>query len=268
MLSYAAQRVAGYGWVFGIHESLDQLGALFGPLVISLVLARRGSYRESFAVLALPALINLCFVGVARWLYPRPQELAAQTLAGTNKGLPSVFWVYVLGAGLIAAGFADYPLIAYHFSRAHIVLNEWIAAFYAVAMAVSGSGSLLFGRLFDRYGFRVLIGLTLLSAFFAPLVFLGNFWVALIGVAMWGLGMGAHESIIPAAVAPMVASTHRASAFGIFTAGYGAFWFAGSTAIGVLYGRSLWAAIVFCVLAQLAAIPLLRWVGQRVRYPA
>jgi MFS family permease len=91
--------------------------------------------------------------------------------------------------------------------------------FYAVAMAVSGTGSLVFGRLFDRYGFIVLVVLTLASALFAPLVFLGGFWLALVGAAVWGLGMGVHESIIPAAVSPMVAVRRRASAFGMFTAG-------------------------------------------------
>jgi MFS family permease len=95
------------------------------------------------------------------------------------------------------------------------VAVDWIAIFYSVAMAVSGSGSLLFGRLFDRFGFFVLIGLTLLSASFAPLVFLGGFWIALIGAAIWGLGIGLHESIIPAAVTPMVPIERRASAFGL-----------------------------------------------------
>jgi len=46
------------------------------------------------------------------------------------------------------------------------------------------------------------------------------------------LGMGAHESIIPAAVTPMVPNERRASAFGLFTAGYGLFWFLGSATIG------------------------------------
>ena len=60
-------------------------------------------------------------------------------------------------------------------------------------MAVSGTGSLVFGRLFDRYGFTVLVILTLISALFAPLVFLGGFWLALVGAAVWGLGMGVRE---------------------------------------------------------------------------
>src|SRR5205807_9797260 len=169
------------------------------------------------------------------------------------------------GAVLVAAGFADFPLIAYHFVRASSVPSIWIPVFYAVAMGVSGMGSLVFGRLFDRVGIAVLVPLTLLSALFAPLVFLGGFWAALIGVALWGLGIGVHESIIPAAVAVMVPPQRRASAYGLFTAGYGIFWFLGSALIGILYGVSLPALIAFSLVAELAAIPLFIVVRQQVR---
>jgi hypothetical protein len=64
--------------------------------------------------------------------------------------------------------------------------------------------------------------------------------------------LGVHESIIPAAVAPMVALERRASAFGLFTTGYGVCWFLGSAVIGILYDLSVPAAIAFCVVAELA----------------
>jgi MFS family permease len=155
-------------------------------------------------------------------------------------------------------GFADYPLIAYHFAKeAHVHMPQyWVPIAYAIAMAVSGMGSLVFGRLFDRFGIAVLIPLTLISALFAPLVFLGGFEVALVGAAIWGLGMGVHESIVPAAVAPMVPRQRRASAYGLFTAGYGLFWFLGSALIGMLYDWSLPATIAFCVVLELAALPI------------
>ncbi|MFD2031459.1 MFS transporter [Ancylobacter dichloromethanicus] len=148
MLSHAGKQVGGYGLVFGIHEAMDQFGAMFGPLLIAFILAHRGSYHEAFAVMLVPALINLAFVGLARWLYPRPQDLESSPPNVSGEGLPRIFWVYLGGAALVAAGFADYPLIAYHFGKTHVVPSDWIAIFYAVAMAVSGSGSLLFGRLF------------------------------------------------------------------------------------------------------------------------
>jgi predicted MFS family arabinose efflux permease len=262
MLSHAARQVGGYGLVFGIHEALDQFGAMFGPLLVAFILARNANYHEAFAVLLVPALINLIFVAIARWLYPRPQDLESSPREFSGERLPRLFWVYLAGAALVAAGFADYPLIAYHFGKSQSVPNEWIAIFYAVAMAVSGTGSLVFGRLFDRFGFSLLVALTIAASLFAPLVFLGNFWTALVGAAIWGIGIGVHESVIPAAVAPMVSSERRASAFGLFTAGYGISWFLGSAIIGILYDISLAATIVFCIVCQLAAVPIFVAVGR------
>ncbi|MGH7069511.1 MAG: MFS transporter, partial [Acetobacteraceae bacterium] len=157
MLSHAGQRVGRYGWVFGLHEAMDQLGAMVGPLVIAAVLAHHGSFHEAFAVLLVPALINWTFLGIARWRYPRPQDLEAAIPTIQGRGLPRTFWVYLAGAALVAAGLADYPVIAYHFTRTQVISREWVPIFYSIAMAVSGSGSLLFGRLFDRHGFTVLI---------------------------------------------------------------------------------------------------------------
>jgi predicted MFS family arabinose efflux permease len=122
-------------------------------------------------------------------------------------------------------------------------------------MGMSGLGSLVFGHLFDRAGLWILVPLTLISAASTPLVFLGSFWPAVMGAAIWGVGTGVHESIIPAAVATMVPSQRRPSAYGIFTAAYGIAWFVGSVIIGKLYGVSLSSLIGFSVTAQFMAIP-------------
>ena len=258
MLSQAGTQAGGIGWAFGLHEALDQAGAMIGPLVVAAVLALRHDYRLAFAILAIPALVSLSLLMVARLVFPRPQDFdTAPPEASGGGAFPRVFWLYLAAAALVAAGFADYPLIAYHFARARTVRPDLVPVFYAVAMGCSGAGSLLFGRLFDRRGIKLLIPLTVLSAAFAPLVFLGGFWGALLGAALWGLGMGVHESVIPAAVAPMVAADRRASAYGLFTAGYGVAWFAGSAAIGFLYDRSVAATVVFCVAAELLAVPFL-----------
>jgi predicted MFS family arabinose efflux permease len=263
MLSHAAKEM-GYGWGFGVHEALDQFGALFGPLLIALVIAASNhDYKIAFASLAVPAVMMLSLLAVARMLYPRPQDLEAGPAQVTTHGLPRVFWIYLAGAALVAAGFADFPIMAYHFQRSGTVHADLIPIFYAAAMAVSGTGSLLFGRLFDRYGIGLLVPLTLLAAAYAPLAFLGGFWASLIGVCLWGLGMGVHESIIPAAVAPMVSPDRRASAYGLFTGAYGIAWFVGSAAIGGLFGVSLGVVVTFALVAQLAAIPLILMVRGR-----
>jgi MFS family permease len=255
MLSHAAKEM-GYGWGFGLHEALDQAGALVGPLVVAAVLSVRGEYRTAFAVLLIPALLTLGLLGVARWLYPRPEEMETHLPDLEAKGLPRVFWVYLAGAALVAAGFADFSLMAYHFQKGAILPGTWIPIFYAVAMAASGAGSLVFGKVFDRVGLSILIPLTVIASWSAPLVFLGGFWAALVGSALWGLGMGVHESVVPAAVAGMVPAQRRASAYGIFTAGYGVAWFLGSAGMGILYDVSLPALIGFSVAMELAAVPI------------
>ena len=257
MLSHAAKEM-GYGWGFGLHEALDQFGAMFGPLAVAMVLAiSHGDYAIAFASLSVPAAIMLSLLAVARAQYPRPQDLEPISAPVSGEGLPRVFWWYLTGAALAGAGFADFPLIAYHFETSRTVTGTLIPLFYATAMAVSGAGSLLFGRLFDRVGIGILIPLTIVAAGFAPLVFLGGLWAGLIGVALWGLGMGVQESIIPAAVAPMVSPNRRASAYGLFTGVYGVAWFLGSVVIGALFYVSLNAVVAFCVVAELAALPLL-----------
>ena len=180
----------GFGWGFGVHEALDQFGALVGPLLVALILVHRGNYRLAFGTLLVPAIITITLLSVARFLYPRPEDLEAKRSNMQAAGLPRSFWIYLIASALVAAGFADFQLIAFHFQQASIVKTTWIPVFYSVAMAVSGVGSLVFGRLFDRFGIAVLIPLTVLSALFAPLVFLGGFWLALIGAALWGLRDG------------------------------------------------------------------------------
>jgi MFS family permease len=266
MLSHAAKQIGGYGWAFGLHEALDQFGALVGPLAVAGVLAvRHGGYRLAFAMLAVPAGIMLVILVVARLLYPRPEEMETDPPDVRTEGLPRVFWIYMGGAALVAVGFADFPLIAFHFAKTSTVSSSFVPIFYAVAMGVSGLGSLLFGRLFDRVGIGILVPLTVVSALFAPLAFLGGFWPALVGVSLWGVGMGVHESIVPAAVAPMVPVQRRASAYGLFTAGYGISWFLGSVAIGGLYTVSVRAVVAFSIAAELAAIPFFLRVRQKVR---
>jgi MFS family permease len=255
MLSHATAQM-GRGWGFGLHEALDQIGAMLGPLIVAGVLYFKRGYPMSFGVLLIPALLALSVLAVARLLYPHPRAFETGSIKLESKAFPKVFWIYLAAVALIAAGYVDFPLIAYHFKRVSIVSDDWIPIFYAIAMGVDALAALLFGRLFDRIGIPVLIIAALISALFAPLVFLGGFYFALLGMVLWGVGMGAQESIMRAAVAGMVSMDRRSSAYGVFYTGYGIFWFLGSALMGILYDISIPSLIVFSVVAQLASVPL------------
>jgi MFS family permease len=263
MLSHAAGAV-GRGRGFGFHEAMDQIGAVTGPLIVAAVLYYRGGYREGFAVLLLPAVLALVVIVMAARLYPHPQhlEVSAPTLETT--GFTRPYWLYVMAVGLLGAGFADFPLIAYHFGKTAVLSSDWIPLFYAVAMGVDAVAALVLGRLFDRLGMPVIVVTAVLSAFFAPLVFLGGFKLALLGMVLWGIGMGSLESIIKAALAGMVPRDRRATGFGLFNAGFGVFWLLGSALMGFLYDFSLGALVAFSITAQLLAIPFLLAVSRHV----
>jgi predicted MFS family arabinose efflux permease len=259
MISYAGKEI-GHGWVFGLNEALDQVGATVGPLIVALVLYLKGGYRYGFAVLLVSALLCLGTLVVARILYARPHELEGKsTPALSSKGFPKAYWLFVAGGAFIAAGFADFALIAFHFRKSAVVSQNVIPVFYAVAMGAGAIASLVFGRLLDRIGFPVLIFAFVLSALFAPFVFLGGASLALIGMTLWGVGMGAQDSLLKAVLTKEVSAGARSTAFGLFDTGFGIAWFLGSAAMGFLYDKSLTTLIVFSVISQLIALPIFLW---------
>jgi MFS family permease len=263
MLSHATGRL-GAGWAFGLHEALDQIGAVAGPLLLAAVLRGEAGYRTGFAILAVPAVAAVAVLLIARAQFPRPSDLEPAAPAMDSAGLPRAYWIYLGAVALVAAGYVDFPLAAYHFERSAVVSESWIPVFYAVAMAVDAVAALALGRLFDRAGLGSLAAVSVLPAFFAPLAFLGNFGSALAAMVLWGIGMGAQESVMRAAVASMVPAARRGSAYGIFSAGYGAAWFLGSALLGALYDISLSALVAVSMTAQLASAPLFlaaaRWI--------
>ena len=265
MLSYAAKDMGGAGWAFGLHEALDSTGAVLGPLIAALVLFLHGGYRHAFAWLLLPALGALVTLAIARMKFPQPQELDATPAPQmSDAGALRDLKVFLAATALIAAGYSDFALIAFHFARDHIVANDVVPVLYAVASLAGGATALALGKLFDRQGPSVLLWATLVPALYAPLVFLGGQWAALAGMVLWGVGFGAHDSLFRAAVAQRIPRDRRATVMGVFNAIYGTAWFVGSILLGVLYDVSPLYTVIAALVLQLAACPLL-W-SLRPRY--
>ena len=188
---------------------------------------------------------------ISRFLYPYPHDLEVAAPPLDTKGFRRVYWLYV-----IAAGFADFALIAYHFQKTALVSPGLIPIFYAVAMGVDGIAALIFGRLFDKVGLSIMIVVALISSLFAPMVFLGGIYIAFFGMIIWGVSMGAQESIMRSSIAIMSTVKRRGSAYGIFNTIFGISWFASSLLMGILYSFSIIDLVVFSVVIQLISIPI------------
>ncbi len=266
LLSHAAMQV-GRGFGFGLHEAMDQIGAVAGPLMVAAMLSWQYGFQGGFAILVIPAILGLVALLIVQHVYPNPRDFEPAPADLNTTGLPRLFWLYLGAIALIAAGYADFPLIAFHLQQTGTVMGSQIPLLYALAMGVDAIAALVFGRWFDRIGLWSLMLATSLSLFFAPFVFLGNAQFAVFGMVLWGIGMGAQESIMKAAVVGIIPANRRGSAFGIFNTGYGFAWFAGSALMGFLYDVSQPLLIIFSVLIQAAAIPVLVIVARRTRIP-
>jgi predicted MFS family arabinose efflux permease len=256
MLARAGDQI-GHGWAFGLHEALDQTGAIAGPLIAALVLWLHHDYRAAFAWLGVPAALTLFSLFIVRIRFGFAGHVSEAQKIAPSGGLSRAFWLYAVATALVGFGFADFPLIAFHFEKAGIVSESFIPLFYAAAMGAAGLGSLLFGRWFDARGLSVLIPGMLLGILVVPFGFLGGFWMGLAGALLWGLSLGVHEAVMSAAVARMVAEQDRPRAYGIFTAIFGIAWFVGSAAQGALYDLSIPSLVMMSVAAEIAAfLPL------------
>ncbi len=260
MLSFAGKQI-GRGWVFGLNEALDQAGATVGPLIISLALFEQRGYRTAFAFLLGPALITIVIIFFARYFFPRPHDLEiAEKIQGEH--FHRAYWIYMVAATCFAAGFADFALISYHFQKTAVVAADIVPIYYAVAMAMGAVAGLLLGKLFDRFGIAMLLIGFLLSALAPPLLFLGGARLALAGMVLWGIGMGAQGSLLNAIIAGLVPPNKRSTAFGVFDTAFGIAWFAGSWLLGILYDHSILAVAVVSGLLQLLSLPIIFFAGK------
>ena len=269
IMSFAASQ-EGAGRSFGLQELLDQIGAFLGPVLLWLVMLGRTdaspirTYSLCFAVLAIPGGITLLLLLYTRSRFPNPEQFEPEPKEYIPFRMKKSFILYIAGISLFAFGFIDYSLIVMHISRTAslsgavgLITEETLPLLYAGAMLIDAVSALFFGFLYDRIGVRSLIFSTLLSSGFAVFVFsMHSVPALLVGIALWGVGMGAQESILKAAVSSMVPKSSRATGYGIFECSFGFFWFLGSWLMGALYDFSIPAMVAVSVAAQLLSIPL------------
>ncbi|MEM4728965.1 MAG: MFS transporter [Thermoplasmata archaeon] len=318
IMSEAAVRV-GTGWGFGVHEALDQLGAILGPLILASFFILRGTaggagaaddYRAGLAVLAVPYALMMAVLvatwsssGVAGRGAPRsPIGGAVEGNRGADAGgdggrgsggggggskggyggagggavwagraaegagAPGSLRIFLGFVFLSALGLVSFALVGYHLRAGGVTGDAGVPLVYALAMLVDAFVAPVIGRAYDRLkacgggagtGLRILLPLPLMTAAVPLLAFAGGLGGAVAGAALWGAVMGAHETVMRAAVADMAPPERKGSAFGLFHGLYGFGMFAGSSVAGLLYSLSLPLLFVFVLSAAAASfLPL------------
>lgn len=260
LVSFAASEI-GTGKGFAYQEFLDQLGAFLGPVFLFVISLIRGTgnlfstYRICFAFLGIPAFITIALVIFSKVKYPNPEIFEKEKEEKKEFHFQKSFVYYMIAICLFAFGFSDFTLITLHAAKMNVFPEATLSLLYAAAMAVDAFAALFFGWLFDRIGLKALILSTICSAFFSCFIFLsGNPWMIGVGIILWGIGMGAQESIMKAAVSKIIPKSMRSSGFGIFETGFGIAWFLGSWLLGILYDVNSVYLVIVSVAVQILAI--------------
>jgi len=271
LLAHAASAV-GLGRGFGVHQALDQIGAVAGPVLVAAVAAAAGTLWPAMAVLIIPGAISMLIL-VRIWrsmgnpvvggVRPDPIDTAAHSerreslLSRLHGRLPRVFWLFAAASAAISAGLVTFAVISYHLTQDHVVGVAVVPLIYAAAMGAGSLAALGSGWLFDRTRGGALLGLPLIVSAVPVLAFASSPLVAIAGALLWGAAGGVLDSTIKALVADLVPAPRRATAYGVFAAVQGVAAVAGGVMAGALYERSLPILIAAVVATQIIALILL-----------
>ena len=265
ILSHAAKEV-GRGFGFGLHEAMDQIGAIAGPLLFSAALLLTGDYEAGFALMSIPFILLVVALVIAWLKLPEPQLLEehGDDVQQADE-FPRIMVPYSLFTAFIMAGFLVFPLIAYHFKQLSIVPDAQIPVFYAIAMGVDAVVALVIGKAYDRKGIRVLFILPVLGACVPFLTFSSGYMTVLTGTILWGAAMGVQETVLRAAVADYTHIRRRGTVYGILNTVYGAAWFAGSVVMGLLYEFNINLLIGFSIIMQVGGFAVFYLLFSRMK---
>jgi MFS family permease len=271
LLAHAAAAV-GLGRGFGVHQALDQVGGVAGPLLVAAIIAAAGAIWPAMAVLIIPGAVALLVLArirrnmgnsVVSAEHIAPTEITAErkraeaVLSRWHGPLPRAFWLFAAASAATTAGLVSFAVIGYHLTQDQVVPLAAVPLIYAAAMGAAALAALASGWLFDRTRGRVLVGLPPLVAAVPVLAFAGSPLIAIVGALLWGAAGGVLDSSIKALVATLVPPARLATAYGVFAAVQGAAAIGGGVMAGALYERSLPLLIAAVAASQVVALVLL-----------
>lgn len=259
ILSKASSQV-GTGFGFGLHEAMDQIGAISGPLIFTVFFALIGKeeagitvYQKGYSFLWIPFLLVILFLFISYKRVADNGRLEAEQIRKKDSDkLSKVFWLYTLFTFTTSLGFCSFILVAFHFKSSRILSDAQIPLYYAIAMGIDAIAALFIGRLYDKVkaqsknhnaGLNLLVVIPLMTVLIPLCAFSKQRIFVIIGVLCWGIVMGIHETIMRSAIVDITSLNKRGTGYGFFNAAYGLAIFLGSVLLGFLYDRSIFFVI-------------------------
>ena len=253
----------GSGKAFGLHEAIDQIGAIIGPLILGGVMFyTANNYPIAFKILLIPFVLMLVAIAYTYRKIGKGVQVEAKSIKDEGSSLTRGFWIYCIAILLNTLGLIPVALILY--SGASILQplgQKWIVPLlYVIVQGVDAPLALISGYLFDKVGVKLLTFPFILSIFPAFFVSYGGLAGVIAACITFGFILGMQESIYRAAICDLVPLNRRGTAYGIFNTALGL----GTLASGIIFGflmEQSYSAVVLAGIAtllQISAIIALR----------
>jgi len=226
----------GRGMGFGLHELMDQIGAILGPGFVAWSLyINGGDFRIAFKYLFIPASIAILLVIVAMSIYPRIHSVEiipknALRFRGFNKR----YYLYIASMMFLSMGFIHWHVVSYYIEQLGIISKYLIASLYLVAMASDAITALPVGFLYDKIKLKILLITPLLPVLIILLFTSISIQTLFIMSIAWGILLGIYETVMRASIADLVEPGSRAYAYGLYGLVFGSSWTIGNVLIGIL----------------------------------
>jgi MFS family permease len=249
----------GTGKAFGLHELMDQIGAVVGPAIVAVVLLTTGErFEAAFSILFIPYIVMiLVLVAAYAKLKDRVSLPAVSERKVGLRKLPRGFMTYSTAVAFNSMGLVSIGLILYRASALGSL--SWVVALlYLTTQAVDAVSAPVAGYAYDSVGRKLLYLPFALSILPSILIFFGGLEYVVASALLFGIIYGMHESIYRAAVADLTRPEVRGSAYGVFHTLYGLGFMIGGAVFGLFLDRGLvYLAVPYAVLTQVLAIFLL-----------
>ncbi|BEL08484.1 MFS transporter [Actinoplanes sichuanensis] len=253
------------GRAFGVHRTLDTIGAALGPLVaFALLAAVPGSYDSIWVVSFAFAIVG---VAVLVLFVPNLRTAAGSARIGLRRTFRAVSGRR-LRRPLIAAGVLGLLTIGDGFLYLSLQERDDFAAVYFPLLYVGTNIAYLalavpLGRLADRVGrARVLIAGhgALLAGYLVAALPAGGLGLTLVVLLLLGVFYAATDGVLPALVSRLVPDEARGSGIAAAQTVVALARFASSLAFGLLWSLQgpSWSLLLFAGLLT-AAIPAVAW---------
>ncbi|MFA7099570.1 MAG: MFS transporter [Eubacteriales bacterium] len=270
ILSGVAENQVGVGFAFGLQEALDQIGAFIGPLIFTAVFYFSGKngisqYQFGYQLLFIPFVILVLFLIYAYRRIKRDDLIPAVIKKEYHsEHLKPIFWIYTAFTFFCTLGFVNFSTVGYHLKVNNLMSDGNITLVYSIAMIVDAATALLVGKAYDRIkiktgmrtgGILVLMAIPFITILLPILTLSNSTTLIVIGMIVFGIVMGTHETVMRSAIADITPFQKRGTGYGVFNTSYGLALLGGAALMGLLYDMDkIGIIIAFTCATELIAV--------------